>query len=135
MYKQILIPIALDHNPHTEEAFEIATKLLEPGGQITALSVQEAISSYVAPYLPEGQEAKNLARAEADLKAEVGARANIQTRVVIGHVATAILECAEKQGADCIVIASHRPGLQDYLLGSTAARVVRHARCAVHVVR
>ena len=36
---------------------------------------------------------------------------------------------------DCVVIASHRPGLQDYLLGSTAARVVRHAACSVHVLR
>ena len=34
-----------------------------------------------------------------------------------------------------IVIASHDPGLADYLLGSTAGRVVRHAHCSVLVVR
>jgi universal stress protein F len=33
------------------------------------------------------------------------------------------------------VIASHRPGIQDYFLGSTASRVVRHANCTVHVMR
>ena len=36
---------------------------------------------------------------------------------------------------ECIVMGSHKPGFSDYLLGSTAARVVRHAPCAVHVYR
>ena len=38
-------------------------------------------------------------------------------------------------GAAMIVIASHDPGLADYLLGSVAARVVRHAHCSVLVTR
>jgi len=36
---------------------------------------------------------------------------------------------------DLIIVGSHKPGLQDYLLGSTAARVVRHAMCSVLVGR
>ncbi len=55
--------------------------------------------------------------------------------LVEGHSGTTILEWAEANGVDCIVVASHRPGLTDYLLGSTAGRVVRHAACSVHVVR
>jgi universal stress protein F len=55
--------------------------------------------------------------------------------LVWGHSGRTILDWAEANAVDCIVIASHRPGLQDYLLGSTAGRVVRHARCSVHVVR
>ena len=47
----------------------------------------------------------------------------------------AILDLAEKIGADLIVMASHRPELKDYLLGPNAARVVRHAECSVMVVR
>ena len=46
-----------------------------------------------------------------------------------------ILETAEDEGADLIIIASHQPGIQDYFLGSTAARVVRHAQCSVLVTR
>ncbi|MBT8474881.1 MAG: universal stress protein, partial [Alphaproteobacteria bacterium] len=46
-----------------------------------------------------------------------------------------ITEYADSHGCDCIIIMSHQPGLQDYFLGSTAARVVRHAHCAVHVMR
>ena len=46
-----------------------------------------------------------------------------------------VKESYNRAKADCIVIGSHKPGLIDYLLGSTAARVVRHAPCAVHVLR
>jgi len=42
---------------------------------------------------------------------------------------------AQEKGVDLIIIASHRPGLQDYFLGSTAAKVVRHAKCSVLVIR
>ena len=36
---------------------------------------------------------------------------------------------------DVIVMASHQPKFSDYLLGSTAARVVRHAKCSVLIAR
>jgi nucleotide-binding universal stress UspA family protein len=42
---------------------------------------------------------------------------------------------AEKAGADLVVVGSHRPAMKDYLLGTNAARVVRHARCSVLVAR
>ncbi len=63
--------------------------------------------------------------------------ANIPKNVEIrkGPVATSILEAADSHEADLIIIASHRPGLADYFLGSTAARVVRHAQCPVLVDR
>jgi len=32
-------------------------------------------------------------------------------------------------------MASHRPALKDFLLGPNAAKVVRHAKCAVMVIR
>jgi len=52
-----------------------------------------------------------------------------------GHASNTILAVAKERGADLIIIASHRPGLQDYFLGSTASKVVRHANCSVLVVR
>ncbi|WP_245271088.1 universal stress protein [Hoeflea phototrophica] len=51
------------------------------------------------------------------------------------HPGSTIVEYAAAHEIDCIIIASHRPGLQDCFLGSTASRVVRHAKCAVHVIR
>ncbi len=46
-----------------------------------------------------------------------------------------ILAHANKIGADLIVVASHKPYVGDYLLGTTAARIVRHASCSALVVR
>lgn len=135
MYKNILVPVALDHGPNTAQALEIARALSAEGGTVTAMTVMEAIPPYVAQYLPADQEARAHKEVEAALKSELGGIEGVKTDVVTGHAGRTILEYAEEHGMDLIVIASHRPGLQDYFLGSTAARVVRHAPCAVHVVR
>lgn len=47
-----------------------------------------------------------------------------------------ILECAEKENADLIIM-GHREkkGLDRFLLGSVAAKIVAHASCSVLVVR
>ena len=46
-----------------------------------------------------------------------------------------ILQVAQDAEADLVVLGSHRPAMKDYLLGTNAARVVRHARCSVLVAR
>lgn len=45
-----------------------------------------------------------------------------------------ILYLADKTSADLIIMASHHPEFSDYLPGSTAERVVRHARQSVLVI-
>ena len=65
----------------------------------------------------------------------VGGVRDVKTEVVRGRPGSTITDFAKEHGIDCIVIESHRPGLQDYFIGSNAARVVRHASCSVHVVR
>lgn len=135
MYKHILVPVALDHTEHTNEAVQIARALLADGGNITALTVLEAIPPYVAQQIPKDIDLHNQDAARATLKAELSELPDAKMDVVHGHAGNTILDYAEAHDVDCIVIASHRPGLQDFFLGSTAARVVRHSPCAVHVLR
>jgi len=61
----------------------------------------------------------------------------IKLQHIVGHgtIYQEILRYAAETGCELIVMASHRPELEDYLLGPNAARVVRHARCSVMVVR
>ncbi|WP_202215019.1 universal stress protein, partial [Klebsiella pneumoniae] len=54
---------------------------------------------------------------------------------VIGRPKDKILERAEAISADLIIIGSRRPSISTYLLGSTAAAVVRYAKTSVLVVR
>lgn len=59
----------------------------------------------------------------------------VHPHVLHGTIYDEILRAAEKLRVDVIVMGSHRPELKDYLLGPNAARVVRHARQSVYVVR
>lgn len=55
--------------------------------------------------------------------------------VATGRAYEEVLTLAKKTDASLIVVGAHKADLTDYLLGPNAARVVRHARCSVHVVR
>lgn len=59
----------------------------------------------------------------------------VHVHVEEGSPKDRILELAKKIPAHMIIIASHRPDITTYLLGSNAAAVVRHAECSVLVVR
>jgi nucleotide-binding universal stress UspA family protein len=62
----------------------------------------------------------------------------IQTRQILreGEPGHEIIEVAEAEDANLIVIASHgTSGLHHYLHGSVAQRVIQHAPCAVLVIR
>ena len=135
MYNNIIVAVALDHSPTAGEAFELARLLGGDHAKITALHVIEDIPAYVAHQLPEEVFVNRRIEAKAELTAEIGAYPDVETLVISGHAGRTIVEQAEKMNADCIIISSHRPGLQDFFLGSTANRVVRHAKCAVHVTR
>lgn len=137
MYKRILIPIAFDGDGDRDNApaIEIARKLADADAEITFLHVLEEVPGYAINYMPaDFNEAAREAIAE-ELERMAASVENGVARAVSGHSGRTILEWSEEHGADLIVIASHRPGLADYFLGSTAAHVVRHAGCSVHVIR
>jgi universal stress protein F len=136
MFKTIMVPIDLSHLDEGKATIGLAKAHAEKGARIIILNVVEDIPSYVAAELPNGlvDRSREHAREElATLVKSTGIKADIEVRT--GHPYRTILEAAEGSNADLIVIASHQPGLQDYFLGSTAARVVRHAKCSVLVVR
>lgn len=134
MYKNIIVPMALDHGI-ADKTIEIARTLLADGGKITALHVYEAPQGSVGAYIDEGVVQSAFDRAKAKLEERVAAMPGVDAVIVKGHSGRTIIDTATDMKADCIVLGSHKPGLIDYLLGSTAARVVQHAPCAVHVAR
>jgi len=136
MYKHVLAPIAFDHGHLAGQGIAVARKLLTPDGHLSLLHVMETIPGYAMTYVPKDRLEANRAEILADLNSLAkNAGEECSTAVVSGHPSRAILDYAEEHEVDCIVIASHKPGLQDYFLGSTAARVVRHAKSGVHVLR
>ncbi|PYG33200.1 universal stress protein [Pelagimonas varians] len=134
MYKKILVPMALDHGV-SEHTLEIAKSLSAGTGEIIALHVYEAPQGSVMAYLGEEAVKEGFQTAKGQLAAKTDGLDGVQAVIVKGHTYRTIIDYAAENGIDCIVIGSHKPGLSDFLLGSTAARVVRHAACAVHVHR
>lgn len=137
MYKNILVPVDPTHAEKHEAALKMALHLAEDvNSEITALTVIEPVPSYIGltDAGPE-YEARAGEKAMASLRNFVGSTSEVKTVILHGSAGTQIVEYAADHGIDCIVIASHKPGLSDYFLGSTAARVVRHAPCCVHVMR
>ncbi len=135
MYKNILVPISFDQDRDAKGAIDIAQALSQEGATITLIHVIEQIPGYAASHLPPNFIQEKHAALHADLDAMASDIPNGTAAVVSGHAGRTLLDWAEDHNVDCIVIASHRPGMQDLLLGSTAAKVVRHAGCAVHVLR
>ncbi|WP_413720385.1 universal stress protein [Silicimonas sp. MF1-12-2] len=136
MYKNILVAIDPSHGPDQETALHVATQLADdPMSQITAITVLEPIPASVISEVPNDIAERAGALALADLRNVVGARSEVKTVLRHGKAGPTIVDYASENGIDCIVLASHKPGLSDYFLGSTASRVVRHAPCSVHVIR
>ncbi len=136
MFKKILIPVDLSAAEKGKIMIDAAEKVSGDSSKILLLNVVEDIPAYVASELPRGILETTRENAETQLEDMAGASGRkMDTEVRAGSPATAILDAAEEIDADLIIVASHRPGLQDYLLGSTAGRVVRHAKCSVLVLR
>ena len=134
MYSKVLVPMALDHGI-SPQTMEVAKALISDGGEIIALHVYEAPQASVSVYLDEEVVKAGYEAARERLQDKIAGAEGVTAIMAKGHTARTIIDYADDNNVDCIVVGSHKPGLRDYLLGSTAARVVRHAGCAVHVLR
>ncbi len=135
MYSNILVPIALDsEDDRVADSISVAKRLASEGARITLLHVVESVPSYAISYISDDILRDTRKGIEAEI-ARLAEEAGVDGKVISGHSGRSILDSAEDWAADLIVIASHRPGMQTLLLGSTATHVVRHAKCAVHVLR
>ena len=78
---------------------------------------------------------------EAKLALEVwtadtfGTEVSPRLHVDQGTVYDLVLKEAEKISADAIIVGAHKSQLKDYLIGPNAARISRHAKQSVFVIR
>jgi universal stress protein A len=84
-----------------------------------------------------GQMTENAHNAMQDLiKNQVDKRIPADHRVVMGQPAESIVQLAEEEQADLIVMATHgRSGIKGLFFGSVAEKVVRSAACPVLTMR
>ncbi len=139
----ILCALDLNQPDQSRKLLETAHKLAKlDGAQLDVLSVVPNFGvGEVADFFPEDYHEKAIEKSRNILEefvvSVIGAEANENVRheVASGKVYQEVLRVAEAAGSDLIVIGSHKPAIRDYLLGSNAAHVVRHAPVSVMVIR
>jgi len=136
VFKTIIVPVALSEVEKSHQMLEAARHIGGEQAHLVLMTVIEDIPTYVAAELPGGVQDKAKQKAHDSLST-IARETSLDAEIVVrnGQPSAGILGTAKEKNADVIIIASHQPGLSDYLLGSTAHRVVRHAKCAVLVLR
>jgi universal stress protein F len=94
------------------------------------------VASYFAPDAEQLALAEARRRLDSYLKDNVPEDLAVTPLLCMGTPYEEILREAETREVDLIVIPSHdRKGMDRFLLGSTASKVVAHAHCSVMVLR
>ena len=89
----------------------------------------------IGPVLPDVQERAREAMEELAARIRDGAPA-VEVHVMAGNAARDIIDFAEESGSGLIVMATHgRTGLERFLIGSVAEKVVRSAACPVFTLK
>ncbi len=143
-FERILVPV--DFSEHSRRALELGRELLAPNGTLT-LSYVWAPASFVSPELAllapgwSGMSMQGYALQEAqrDLDAfakEARLTERFTTRVEVGRAAESLLRLADELNADLVVMGTHgHTGLDRFLMGSVAQKVVARANCPVLTVK
>ncbi|WP_058910137.1 universal stress protein [Entomohabitans teleogrylli] len=145
MYKTILVPVDITEEELTQKVVpHVQTHALDGDAQVHFVAVITPMATfYEYSYLPpenllpgDSDRAKSaLEKLKEAVKVFGIPEDRVQCSVEIGAPRDRILWLAEEIKADLIIVASRRPNVSTYLLGSTASSVVRYAKTSVLVAR
>ena len=140
MTEKVLVAIDLEDLTLTDKMLQIASEIAGAhSAQVTLLHVNSELPPSVILHLPENYHKAMSTRLAQQLE-DMVEHLNLQseaTHVAVRHgsVYREILEQAESDDTDLIIVGCHKPDATDLFLGPNASRVARHAPCSVYVVR
>jgi len=143
MAQKIVLPLDLNEESSWRKTLPTAVDFSRHSGAqlhvITVVPDELFRMTIVAQLIPEDYEQRIVDDAKERLsdflKQHVPADLAIQQAVRRGNIYKEILRYARDMEADLVIMAAHRPEMSDFLLGSNAAQIVRHADCSVWIVR
>ena len=140
MFKKILVPVDVSQSDLGAAVLKAAAELGgKSGAELVLLNVTSPVPNLVAAQLPSNYletAQESASKIMEELASSAGLKSgSYEIQTAQGVAYDEIISAAKSGGADLIVVASHQPGVSDYLLGSTAAKIVRHANTSVLVVR
>ena len=133
--KEPQVLFATDFSTLSDAALNMAAALTrQMKGRLLIVHVEEPPVAYASGdfYYGVAEPAREHLMEMLDKIHPVGEEIPVERHLLTGAPALAILDFAEKQSVDLIVLGSHgRSGLSRILVGSIAEQVVRHAKCPV----
>ena len=134
MFKTILAPT--DFSDLSANGVRYAGQLAsETGAELIIFNVVVLDESNAIDKREMEQHKKRLADFVAKKVPDAGARLKMRQLVDAGQPFGAIVDCAEKEGVDLIVMSSHgRTGVPRMLIGSVTDKILRGSPCPVLVV-
>ena len=140
MFHRIVLAVDLAESAPSPKGLSQALEMAKAsGGELRLVNVQPLLPATFMEYVPADFDEEQEARARETLAGVAAAidlpKERLSQAVVSGGIYHELLREATEWGADLIVVGSHRPVMSDYLLGSNAKTIVRHALCSVLVAR
>ncbi len=143
MIKSVLCAADIGHGDDDMEVIRQASRMAEAeGAQLDVVTVVPDFGmSAVGSFFSSDHHDKLVKESKVALndlvEKTIGAdkNANVRHVVATGRVYEEVLKTASATDASLIVVGAHKADLADYLLGPNAARIVRHSKCSVFVVR
>lgn len=134
MYQRMLVP--LDGSESAEVALPYAEQLVgKMGDEITLISVVASGKSQQG-HIYQVYMQKMVERTAQEIKKQAGKEVNVQSAMLEGDPSEEIVDYAERENIDLIVMATHgRSGIRRWALGSVANKVARATGCAVVLIR
>ncbi len=140
---RILVPI--DFSAHSKNALKYAIPMAEQfGASLHLIYVVEptiypadlGFGQVVLPGVEDELREKGSEELQTLIEREIGTRVLASSTVRTGRPHQEILLEAEDSDVDLIIVATHgHTGVEHMLFGSTAARIVRLAKCPVLTIR
>ncbi len=134
--------VAIESSPNSFKALEQAVHIVKTeGGSLTVLTVAEMIMDLgdIFEYDVVHKKLRDNASTILERAKSYCANQDIATKYMLlenQSPADSILEFAENNLIDLMVVGSRaKQGLEKFLLGSIALKIVSHAKCSVLVVR
>lgn len=138
MFKTLLVSIDATVPEEANALLKTASDLAKGWGSDlhVCTMVPDVYMAIVGTQFSDDFEAQSLSAASdelAELCRQAGVKATPHVR--FGTVYDRVIALAGDLNADLIVVGGSHPDLKDYLLGSNASRIVRHANTSVLVLR
>lgn len=135
---------AIDLSDQSESVAEYAVMLAKlTGGKIVVVYVAPTLTQYTGFHVPPntidnfvGEIVSGAEKSMSDFVAQNFQGVEARGSVVVGYAAEEILAAATKEQSDIIVMGTRgRKGLDLFLFGSVAEKVVKNAPCPVLTIR